>query len=261
MAKNKQEEAPVLEHEILKVLYNATMGLSKVGLTADSSIPIHKRDYSTGRLDFSVIVDMVNNPHKYTSAIMRAAREEDIYHYQKLVLPSEEIRIQHYSYQQISAAIENLESDGNIQEDDVENILTMRSRPIDLTKQGKLAFLNESYTAKFAKETLDEKIGKVGLLNERKMRSTSQFTGIIAVSALLILSVQLYQLYREANKPVPKAIPVYIYKDIPKTDSTAAQYIPVMKASMDSMKATIDSILLVNKKMSHSVHRLVKQNQ
>jgi hypothetical protein len=237
------------------------MGLSKVGLTADSSIPIHKRDYSTGRLDFSVIVDMVNNPHKYTSAIMRAAREEDIYHYQKLVLTTEEIRIQHYSYQQISAAIENLESVGNIQEDEVENILTMRNRPIDLTKKGKLAFLNETYTTKFAKETLDEKVAKIGLLNQEKMRSTSQFTGIIAASALLILFVQLYQIYREANKPAPKTIPVYVYKDIPKTDSTASQYIPVMKASMDSMKATMDSILVMNKKMNHSVHHLVQQNQ
>jgi hypothetical protein len=259
--KKQPIEAPVLEHEVLKALYSATLGVSKLGLTADSSIPIHKRDFKTGRLDYSVLVDMVNAPEKYSYEIMRAARQEDIYHYQNLMLTSEDISTKKYDFLEISKAIENLESDECIEEDEVENVLNMRHRPIHLTKKGALAYLNETYTAKFAKETLDEKVSKVALMNEQKMKTTSRFTGIIAIAALLILAVQLYQIYTEANKPAPKAVPVYVYKEIPKADTTAHQYIPVMKASMDSMKATIDSLLQVNKKMSHSVHRLVNQNQ
>ena len=258
--KKKQVEAPVLEHEVLKVLYSATLGVSKFGLTADSSIPIHKRDYKTGKLDYSVLVDMVNAPEKYTYEIMRAARQEDIYHYQTLMLTSEEISTKKYDFLEVSKAIENLESDECIEEE-VKDVLTMRSRPIHLTKKGELAYLNETYTAKFAKESLDEKVSKVALMNEQKMKTTSRFTGIIAIAALLILAVQFYQIYTEANKPAPKAVPVYVYKEVPKADTTAHQYIPVMKASMDSMRVTIDSLLLVNKKMSHSVHKLVNQNQ
>src|ERR1700756_4717312 len=128
--KLKKEDAPVLEHEILKALYSTTMGVAKFGLTADSSIPIHKRDYKTGRLDYSVLVDMLNNPEKYTAGIMNASRQADIYYYQNLVLTTEEIDIKKYSYQQVSAALENLSADGNITEEVVPNILGMRQGPI-----------------------------------------------------------------------------------------------------------------------------------
>jgi hypothetical protein len=249
--KTKTEDAPVLEHEVLKVLYMTTMGLSKFGITADSSVPIHKRDYKTGQLDYSVLVDMLNSPEKYTPERIRAARKEDIYYYQKLILTTEDIPIRRYTYQQISTAIENLEADGNVTEDEVKDVLKMRCRPINLTKKGELAFLNETYTLKFAKESLDEKVSKIGLLNDKRLKLSTRFTGIIAVAALLILAVQLYYIYNEANKPVPKTVPVYIYKDIPKPDSTAHQYIPAMKASMDSMKTTMDSILRLNKKAHH----------
>jgi hypothetical protein len=252
--KTKTADIPVLEHEVLKVLYTVTMGLSKFGMTADSSVPIHKRDYKTGRLDYSVLTDMLNSPEKYTPAAMRAAREEDIYFFQDLILTTEDIIIKKYSYQQISRAIENLEADGNITEDEIKNVLAMRCRPINLTKKGELAFLNEAYTRKFAKESLDEQVGKAALLTGKRMKLFARSTAIVAIAAVFILMLELYQVYREANKPVPKSIPVYVYKDIPKPDTTAREYIPALRASVDSMKAVMNSILWQNRKLHHSTY-------
>jgi hypothetical protein len=101
---------------------------------------------------------------------------------------------------------------------------------------------------------LDEQVGKAALLTGKRMKLFARSTGIVAIAAVLILMLELYQVYKEANKPVPKTIPVYVYKDIPKPDTTTREYIPALRASVDSMKAVMNSILWQNRKLHHSTY-------
>lgn len=64
--KKSKEYIPILEHEILKVIYvHTSLQIAGRSLPNGKTIPIYKRNYSNATLHFGALVDVLNSPIKY----------------------------------------------------------------------------------------------------------------------------------------------------------------------------------------------------
>ncbi|OSZ79710.1 hypothetical protein CAP36_00125 [Chitinophagaceae bacterium IBVUCB2] len=137
----------LLEHEILKVLYNyisfGIRGEGKMGKTT----PVFKRDYEYSSLHFGTLVDILNSPEKYTNdkmpiGVIGWLKNLSVTYEE--VIPEAEMK---YQWAEVSEALEVLALNNHIKETPVEIHIYSDNmkRVVYLKNEGALAFRNNYY--------------------------------------------------------------------------------------------------------------------
>lgn len=131
-----EQKEPILEHEILKVLYVKTsMYIGGYTRRDGKEVIIAKRDYSSATLDFGTLVDIVNSPEKYADKKSFT-----------IDLTKDEITTNTYNFGQVSNAIEVLVFNEQVIDKVIENsTLQSGSRKITLTKKGAIDYRDMFY--------------------------------------------------------------------------------------------------------------------
>lgn len=192
-----QNQPPILEHEILRILYKMSAHIIRNGNAEKGYVPIYKKDYRYGYLDYSYLVDNLNNPEKY---IIKVENHAPMY-YHGLIVKDHEIKIVKFSYEKISKALAILEFDEYISEDDKVVSTEMEFRTIKLTKKGELAFLKGFYLKERKINNYADELQNSVLTTNR----TSRITAIIAVLFTIVIAIVAILQYKKSD-PIEKSI-------------------------------------------------------
>ena len=152
----------VLEHEILKALFAGTgFAVTAVGSEATGYIPIYKRSYGGCVLHFGTLVDIINNPIKYTT---KPADNNNIHYLQNKVSRREEVEIKDFEWFAVADAIELMKNNGHISDDSPTVVFDdIMHRIIALKYEGAIAYINKYYLKEYKKSQL-------GILKEERLK-------------------------------------------------------------------------------------------
>ncbi|HEX7846800.1 MAG TPA: hypothetical protein VF476_13445 [Chitinophagaceae bacterium] len=174
-----------LEHQILDILYTKTSFYISGHNEAGKTIPLYKRSYESSYLNFGTLVDILNNPGKYTWDIIKGERQTELNWLQKKVTFREEIVISKYSFVQVSEALEILVQNDHVKDDSNLNVFNPSGyRCIQLKLEGAIAFRNEFYLKKKLRESLEVSVPKSTINTNNWMIG---LTIIIALSTIIDL--------------------------------------------------------------------------
>jgi hypothetical protein len=163
----------ILEHEILKALYEKTsMYIGGYTRGDGKQIVLGKRDYNIVSLPFGTLVDMMNNPKRYADPNI-AFNGFDLF--------QNEIKTDKYSIGKVSNAIEVLVSNEHVIDEYIkhEPPLKSGSRKIVLTPKGAIDYRDDFYVKKKETDSLDIKIKRITVSNTKTTR-------IIAIASLIV---------------------------------------------------------------------------
>ena len=157
----------ILEHEILQLLYTKpTLTVTAHGSEHHGYTPIYKRMYGTSHLEFGLLVDMLNNPEKYSSD-----RLDGKISWNSVSLKREDVVTRKYGWFEVSEAIDVLEYNQHIKDSIPDNIyVDSGTRIITLTAKGVIAYRNKQYLKEYESEelrTLSHKISKIEYRQKR----------------------------------------------------------------------------------------------
>jgi len=147
-------EERVLEHEILKALFAGTgFAVTAVGSESKGYIPIYRRSYGNCVLHFGTLVDIINNPVKYTT---KPADNNNIYYLQNKITRREEVEIKSFEWFAVSDAIELMKNNGHISDESPTGVFDdIVHRIIGLKYEGAIAYINRYYLKEYKKSQLD----------------------------------------------------------------------------------------------------------
>lgn len=140
----------ILEHEILKSLYiHTSFNVAGKGTPDGKFIPLFKRDYSIATIHFGTLVDIVNNPDKYSE-------NKSV---QSIIIKYEDVNdnIRKYKWIDVSNAIELLELNAQvIDEPKLNEYGQCIERKISLTKKGAIDYRKKYYSKQSESEKIEE---------------------------------------------------------------------------------------------------------
>jgi hypothetical protein len=148
------EHAYLLEHEILKILYTkVSFSITGEGKLSGKTMPVYKRSYEYSSLHFGTLVDILNNPEKYTP---EKTKSNNIHHLKELIVHKEDVEPNNmkYGWIEVNDALEVLAINGHIKEGSVEiNIFSDNmKREIFLTGKGAIDYRTGFYLKELDKE-------------------------------------------------------------------------------------------------------------
>jgi len=118
------------------------------GSEAAGHVPIFARQYETAHLDFGVLVDILNNPDKYTKPI------PGVTFLNQHRVNFEEVATLRHTWWEVSDALEVLAANGHVTDLQEGDWLETHTRTIQLTKPGAIAYRKQTYL----KEAEEEEI-------------------------------------------------------------------------------------------------------
>ena len=190
----------VLEHEILRALFAETgFAVTAVGTEAKGYVPIYKRSYGSCHLHFGTLVDILNNPEKYSTT---PADEINIGYLQRKVTLREEIEIREFEWFSVSDAIELMKVNGHITDNSATKYFDdVVERIIDLTYEGAIAYLNKFYLKEYKKAELlsiEEERLKLDLEKLRYeffdyplTKSRAKWSFVISIATIIVSAIAL----------------------------------------------------------------------
>src|SRR6266487_4332550 len=91
-----RDNAYILEHEILKTLYTkVSFSITGEGKFSGKTMPVYKRSYEYSSLHFGTLVDILNNPEKYTP---EKTKSNNIHHLKELIVHKEDVEADKMKY-------------------------------------------------------------------------------------------------------------------------------------------------------------------
>ncbi len=158
--KNKfKSKKYILEHEILKVLYERGVLIVKShGNINDGRQPIFKKVYENSSFHFGTLVDILNNPQKYHYSKIPNRRINFI---QEQIVKIEDVVINEFQWGEVSDALEVLNYNKHIYDNIIGGFLDLDSRRISLTQEGAFAFRDGHYLNEAQKKISIEKQYKI----------------------------------------------------------------------------------------------------
>jgi hypothetical protein len=156
---NPKSRKCVLEHEILKILYEKGVLIVKShGNITDGRQAIFKKVYENSNFHFGTLVDILNNPQKYNYTNIPFGRINFI---QEQKVTIEDVVINDFQWSEVSDALEVLNYNKHIYDNIVGDFLDLDSRRISLTQEGAFAFRDGHYLNEALKKISIEKQFKI----------------------------------------------------------------------------------------------------
>ncbi len=156
---NSKSRKCILEHEILKVLYEKGVLIVKShGNITDGRQAIFKKIYENSSFHFGTLVDILNNPIKYNQTNIPLGRINFI---QEQRAKIEDVVINEFEWGEVSDALEVLNYNKHIYDNVVGDFLDLDSRRISLTQEGAFAFRDGHYLNEALKKISIEKQYKI----------------------------------------------------------------------------------------------------
>ncbi len=192
----------VLEHEILKALYNkAGFSVTATGSDEKGMTPIYKRHYGFNQLQFGVLADIIFNPSKYDEKIHPA---NTIFYIQKAKATREQVNISEKDWHNLSDAIEILAYYKHIKDEGADSPYEVDDRKISLTIEGVLAYKRKEYLKKSEEDeinSLKNKITRIELNQKTNWLRNEliKFCCTATLGALIALAPKLLETKKQSQ--------------------------------------------------------------
>lgn len=218
----------LLSHKILTILRNIGMTINSTGSDEKGMVPLHEFKIGYSFLNFGTLVGLLNNPEDFR------VPEGQVNYLQNRKTVKTEIKIKDYDYEIVSRAVDRLVYEEEVIKEVDNEWLQIESKKIKLTEKG----LHSLYNNKYLKE--HHIIERSEELHNSTVNTNfwiKCFTGVLVATAIISVFIQLYQLYKEQNKPESK-----VELHIGKIDSTLKSFQSSQKDMNLLLKGLLDSI-------------------
>jgi hypothetical protein len=191
------EKDYLLLHEILQTLRRIGLTITAMGTEVDGKTLFYEFQLPTARLHFSTLVALVNDANKFK------APAGQINYWQNIIIKDKDIDFIRYTADEVAAATEILEGNGEVKIETVEEFLSVHSKIIQLTDSGLISLNGSKYLKEYEKERNARTLFESTLNTNHWMKI---FTGIIAISAIVALIFQGCSVLKSTSTPLPPIV-------------------------------------------------------